>query len=755
VGRGRVTDRPDRVESVIGRVVGVLALLATLPAPALAAPPDALDPIPGHDVRHARDAGATRPAPASRAKVADEDPLRVTINSLSPAFIPRRGPVRMSGTITNVSDETWSLINMHPVVSRSPITNVTDLELNAGTDAGEQFGERIVDPRAFETIDELEAGATVSYAVSIPHDVLFEDIDGTPGVYWIGIQALGQTIEGRDEPADGRARSFIPLLARSPDPVRAALVVPIRHEVLYARNGRLREVRGWARDLGPDGRLRNILDFATTAPPGAVTWLIDPGVLEAVRRLADGNPRRDLGPVSDGDGEPSESPDASGGEAAADGTNGGPTPARDNAERWAAEFLDRVRTLTQDAQVLGLPYGDVDMAAADELDPQMAARALSMSASSFNDFDIDAAPTVAAPSGFLSATSVAALDPDVTILASDAILAEPEADPADNPTAITVNAHDVDLFDAAASDGGPAPGPVHAELAVRQRLISEAALRSVDGNTTPLVVSMPFEWDPGASQTGFWDALDLPWLSVVPQSSVTQVETPHVASDDLVYPSRQNNRELDAASFAAADELIRAGVTLQNVLTQNSTVEREVAAQALTTTSYAMRSDPTAAALDADSARRSIQATFRKVRISAPPYVTLSSATGRFRVDLTNGLEQPVTVRIEALVDEDLEIGAPGKILLQGGSSTNVLLHVQSTHGGVVFHKVRLVVTDEEGTELGPHADLPIRSSQTGQVIWVIIGVGVALLFGTIVVRLVRRFRRRHDSLGATTEETA
>jgi len=45
--------------------------------------------------------------------------------------------------------------------------------------------------------------------------------------------------------------------------------------------------------------------------------------------------------------------------------------------------------------------------------------------------------------------------------------------------------------------------------------------------------------------------------------------------------------------------------------------------------------------------------------------------------------------------------------------------------------------------------DLPIRSSQSGRIIWVIIGVGAALLFGAIAVRLIRRLTGRAAKVGA------
>jgi hypothetical protein len=47
---------------------------------------------------------------------------------------------------------------------------------------------------------------------------------------------------------------------------------------------------------------------------------------------------------------------------------------------------------------------------------------------------------------------------------------------------------------------------------------------------------------------------------------------------------------------------------------------------------------------------------------------------------------------------------------------------------------------------------LPIRSAQVSNVIWVIMGAGVLLLFGAILVRLVRRIRGRNDEPAETVE---
>ncbi|MCW2792406.1 MAG: hypothetical protein JWO76_1504, partial [Nocardioides sp.] len=75
--------------------------MAVLAAPLGAAPADALpapsagEPLPLTSQAHAR------PAAGARAGAADATPLTVEIESLSPSYVPRKGPVRMSGSVTN------------------------------------------------------------------------------------------------------------------------------------------------------------------------------------------------------------------------------------------------------------------------------------------------------------------------------------------------------------------------------------------------------------------------------------------------------------------------------------------------------------------------------------------------------------------------------------------------------------------------------------------------------------------------------
>ena len=146
---------------------------------------------------------------AQRAK-ADQTPLRVTIATLAPATIPQRGRVSVTGTITNRSQDTWSNLNVYMVTSPNPILSRSALADAARTDADAQVGNRRTAPGSYGKVADLGPGESVSYRLSVPRRDL--GISGEPGVYWVGVHVLGEEGSGRDTVADGRARTFMPLM---------------------------------------------------------------------------------------------------------------------------------------------------------------------------------------------------------------------------------------------------------------------------------------------------------------------------------------------------------------------------------------------------------------------------------------------------------------------------------------------------------------------------------------------------------------
>jgi hypothetical protein len=108
-------------------------------------------------------------------------------------------------------------------------------------------------------------------------------------------------------------------------------------------------------------------------------------------------------------------------------------------------------------------------------------------------------------------------------------------------------------------------------------------------------------------------------------------------------------------------------------------------------------------------------------------------------VTVTNGLNEPIRLRILARTPDDLVIKAPQSIELEAGKQQSVTLTAQADSIGV--HPLRLIATDESGRPLGASEEISVRSNQVGRIIWVIMGVGVGILFLAIAVRLVRRVR--------------
>ena len=220
--------------------------------------------------------------------------------------------------MTNTSDEVWSLVNVHTFIGADPITTTADLDFESTRGVEESVGDRITAPGTFDTIPELAPGASASYTVRVPADQLGAD---EPGVYWFGVHALGQTAAGRDSVADGRARTFLPLVPRTDTPIDTALVLPVRHQMLHEPTAAWPTAEAWAQTLGEGGQLHDVLDFGVAAGARPITWLVDPAVPAAVRQLQDGNPARALVTPVEGDDGATASPSPS------DSASGEPSPA--------------------------------------------------------------------------------------------------------------------------------------------------------------------------------------------------------------------------------------------------------------------------------------------------------------------------------------------------------------------------------------------------------------------------------------------
>ncbi len=669
-----------------------------------------------------------------RARAAGETtPLSVTIDTLAPSTIPKKGAVRVTGSVTNEDATPWTSVDVYAFISTSPIGSAADLESAAATEPATYVGGRITDPGTYDRLSDIDPGQSAQFSIKVPR----ADLHVTEaGVYWFGVHALGTGPDGRVDGADGRARTFLPLIPHTRQHVDTALVVPLRRGTSYAADGSLEGLPGWTKALSPEGRLRSLVDFGASAGSRPLTWLLDPSLPETVRTLADGNPPRSLGATVGADpGTPSESPSpTASGTAEPDPTVGtDQSPDAAAAAEAGSTWLDRLHEALRGNQILALPFGDLDVAAAAERAPSLYDRARARSGTSLPPWGLRMSPAIGSPSGYLNAAGITISDPGSTILVTDRMF------PGDAPGVARTAGHRLVPTSSGAAEGGPGPDNPLAPVALRQRILSEAAVRLLAPGHQPLVVVLPESWSPSVSP-GFFEGLDLDWVHLARVSDLAGRPGKAVPLDDLTYPGRQGRRELDAVNFASVASLVTAGQTLQTVLTRNDAVAGTVADEALHDASYASRKHPDASRAAADRSNDWITARLASIQIEAPRSVTLSSASGRFAATIVNNLEEPVTVSVQALTDPDLTISAPDSTVEIGPNGrTTVLLTASTRSPGI--HNVTLTVTDTDGTPLGSSDVLPIRSAQVSQVIWVILGSGVALLFAAIAVRLFRRVR--------------
>ncbi len=672
-------------------------------------------------------------APAGPAEV-DTSPLRVVIDALTPSYLPRRGDLTVRGTVTNRSDETWTTVNLYAFLGDDlePLRNPGQLAAAMSTPYDTYVGSRVTTQGRPGKVETLTPGQSAPFEITVPVDA-FEVTGG--GVYWFGVHAIGQSASSpRDQMADGRARTFLPYVpARVGTPERVALVLPLLRSVPRRADGSVDQEARWTRALSPGGRLRDLLGFvAGSGPDAPISWLVDPALIDAVGTLADGNLPRTLATASGSESEASAAPTG-----APTSPESSPTPAPSAAtraaSRAAAAWIDALPAAFSGNEVLSVPYGNVDVPAAQRSAPELLALALAQRSTVLEELEISTPPVLTAPGGYLDAESIAAAGRGSRVLVSDDLLTGA------TPGVGELGGQRLVVSSTGAAEGSPGPGPALSAVGLRQRILAEAAVRAIKADQEPLTVVLPTEWALD-SAAEFFGGLDVDWLRLQTLSNLqaqTQPET--ISTDQVDYPELEERRELAPATFEAAKSLISAGDTLQRVLVGNNTVAGALTEEALTRLSYAARKNQVAARESLAQSQAWVDEQLQQVRITASSGVTLSSDSGSFLVSLSNDLDHTVAVRVDSVTDADITITPSQVVELAPGARTNVLLETRAVGNRV--HNVTLLVTDADLVPLGASDQLPIRSAQVSAVIWLIMGIGVGLLFLAIIVRLVRRIR--------------
>ncbi|CAN5337323.1 DUF6049 family protein [soil metagenome] len=627
--------------------------------------------------------------------------------------------VTIRGRVTNDDDVPWWNIHAYAFMGSYPMTSATEISYAASSSTDLQVGARLLDLGDFDIVGALDPGESARYRITLPVSHLPVDLTSTSGAYWFGVHALGENWAGRVDGADGMARTFLPVMtAADPptNPVQVALISDVRRDVRYGPTGSLNDEAGWLADLRR-GSLHRVTTRADDADTTPVTWVVDPAVVDAVSRLSVGNPGRTLR------GSANNSSDA-GADTGAEASTVAPT----RLQRRAAAWLSAMATLP--GNTLALPYGDPNLVAAAEADPDLVALARRSAVAVLDAQGIRAEPAAAPPTGVLDDAGLDLVDDGVVVLSDQGVVrtaADGTEATLDAGAVAAVGETTVLTTSSAVASGGPGPSPAKAVLAVRQRLLAEAAVRALDSTPQPLVVDLPDRAD-----DAFFTSLEVDWIAPV---SIAGLDAEPVEAE-----LSAAGIDTDIRPVLAARDLIDAGAALQDVFPTNTTLASEITDEALTAASYAREAqfEPGATARASQAVIGSLLAA---IHLEAPDSVTLASNSGRFAVTIVNDLDQPVSVQLHPLDAVGLSFDLPGIVDIPAQGAATVLVTAHAERSG--RHNVTLELTGATGIPTGASAQVPIRAAEVSGIIWLVIGLGLGLLAIAIGLRLFRKFRDR------------
>lgn len=680
-------------------------------------------------------------APASAAEDAATAPLRVTISGVTPGEIPttRHGRIVITGSVRNTTKQTWRDVHVYPLTSYAPITSRADLADAATSDPTAVIGDRLVD--IGRKVGALSPGESVRFRLRVPVSQL--KISHAPGVYWLAVHALGSGRDGSDQVADGRARTFLPLVRKKfGQPAPVSLVLPLTGAVTRTTDGRISNTKALVRATAPGGRLDRLLDFARSSGSVPITWVVDPGLLDALQELVDGNAGMDLARAertSTATPSPSESPtDGATDPTGPDDTDGAPGPTLTDADRAATKrWLDDWTTEARLDHVLALPYGNVDVSSVRARYRGLLDQAWQLTDEVMADLKLSAGHVVDPPDGYLRPAAAALLAHKTTVLLADH--GRPHR-------AVSADGVDYVYTSSGAAAGGPRPGHRTSSLQLRQRILAEASLNVLQHRTQPMVVQLPDDWQvgsPGAT-TRFFAGFTVPWTTTttVPDGPDGPERAESPTAPRLEWSPKAAATLLPSLNLAAARQVVRLADTTADLFTDDTDIARSLRVAALTATSAYARAEPVGARVDLNAADTWTRALLDDIEVEGTDFVVLSGGSGALTVAIHNGLDKAIKVGLRGRADDPrITFDAPSPIKLAAGSRATVRLHAHASTVGV--HEVTLRAVTSADHAVGRPLVFSVRTSQIGRVFWMVLAGGMVLLVLLVARRVRQRIRAR------------
>ncbi len=659
------------------------------------------------------------------AHAADKDPdLSVSIQSLNPSRLGPGSTVTMTGLVTNHDAHAWAKVQAYLVIPPVPFTTRSQVE--DAIDNGDAYtGERVIETGMFDDMGDLAPKQTRRFSIKVPYEQL--GISGAEGVYPVGVQILGTDTDGkRSGDAIARATTFLPLVSSGHQRVPATVVWPFLMPDDRGYGGDYTDAAGLLKAISAGGRLRNLLDLASSTDRNASTALIDPALLVGVDDIV--NDRRMPDDLDLTDAQKAD----------------------------AQLFLDDLLTFArqQGSWVLGFDRPDVlALSQNGDLSGPLTAAINRATDAALTKFQLTGRK-VSWPS-MHGVTSRLLRDlrgtGDSPAIVSSASLPGWDrrqgsvvqyATPS-GPMPLLVT----DSLDA----GVPGQDSV---VTLRQRILSEAALATLQREIDPksradAITMVDPRWNPGTR----WSSGRLSDAFAAPFTTGTNLES--VLTRPLTtYGGKvaaATDRPLSRAQLKAAARIVARGSALSSVIPQSDSVDDALAQDVASVLGIRWRTNSSTGTAIARKLAREAGAELSKITISRPPSVTLSSSKGAFPITIRNGTDEAIRVGVSfdssnpALTVPEvkpLDIGAGERrtltvdIDLGRQNATSLTAHLKSTDGKTIGQ---------------PSKQFNVRSSKIGVVLWVAMGFAALL----VLAALVRRFSRRRSRSRVASERLA
>jgi hypothetical protein len=665
-------------------------------------------------------------APASAPPAAAEEPeafVSIRLDRVEPALPARNGEVTITSKVTNTSEGLVSNLQAYFWRSLDPITDSEGMSSALESAANEPLGARKGDFENLPSNDDrdLEPGESTRFSVSVA--VADLELPRGDGVFLMGVQVRGRTVDNGPQFTLGRARVFVPLVETPPErslQLTSVVVLTSRPALLSTPNptdkGLLVDDH-LAEEVADGGRLRALLAAADRAD---VSFAVDPALVETLAAMTPGY------------------------EVLGDEQRREPGKGAADAARWLDDFAkllgsrDGYRLLYSSVDAAGLVRGGQSAvlgraAAAGRAVP--ATRSL---------------PLLALPPGgaadAATVSALAALNPAAIVL-SDASVRT--AGPVlEGPTDVPIV-----RYTRAASGGGPGPDPRDTPVHLRQRLLADTWVQvsTAEPGRTVGRVRVITSADEARSDSG---AITGPWTT---RSTLAALLRTTPARWHARYRYTAADQELTSGQLRAVDRLSRSWTTYSELLVspRQARLDQDTAVARAASGSY-RRSAKAGRRLVTAQQNQLDQALTDQITISLTRRVVTSARSGFFPVTIRNGLpadpSDPAANAVRGRLvftsanSQRLTVAPIDVDLLRAGQNLPANGQVEAESNGTV--RVTAQLETLAGTKVGTPVTFDVRATRAGATGWLIAVVAGLVLVGTTALRIRQVARERSGTAG-------